>query len=224
MTRIMIDCIHDNLMAVLPAINTLQSGDLVAGYGTGGSEIEWTTLDWDHIKSSLEAVIIDQDFGPDVPLKSANVIDSEGGAWSPGQIDERMAQSTAERPTLYSAQDNLDTIASTEKWRGDLWLAKIGPMPTAIPVVPHGFNVVAQQYAQGVNGLYDLSVVFDPYWPLKGPEMTPQLPPGPWNPDENYPWKGAILTVIGSDGLIHAYEYDLVSEKWNRLDTVADTK
>lgn len=175
--RQMVDCTHQNLPAVLPTIRQLIKGDVVAGYGTGGPTVEWTPADWATIPYYLDAVIIDQAFGPQSPLPKANVVDVETNAWLPGQVDARMALSTAPRPTVYAALDTLNTIAQTEKWRGDVWLAEAAVSgPLSPPLVSAGFTVVAWQWNFS-SPTHDGSVVFDATWPAKGMSVTTPAAP-----------------------------------------------
>jgi hypothetical protein len=153
------DAIHDNV----PALAGVSGLQLVAGYATGTPDIQWTSADWATF-SSLVEVTIDQGYTGS-PVASAVVRDVETGAWSAGNAVDLTGWTPA-GPTIYCNQSTLPSVVAAG-WQGDLWLAILTSQPPSSPPVVNapGCTVVAQQYAQGVGGAYDLSIVFDPVWP-----------------------------------------------------------
>jgi len=153
--RTLLDATHDNVSALIPIATP---GTMIAVYGTGSPDIEWTRADREEFPGHVE-VIIDQGF-TDSPLVSATVRDVERGAWSAGHAVR--AEWVNPRKTIYCSRSVIPEL-QTLGWKGDVWLASPGPMPT---MPPHydGINVVAQQY--GFHTRYDVSTVFDANWPL----------------------------------------------------------
>jgi hypothetical protein len=158
MTRLMGDAIADNASS-LGSIAGLQ---LVAGYVTGTSDIQWTAADW-ALYPSLPHVTIDQGYESPA-VTTATVRDVETGAWAADAATVSLSSWTAARPTIYCDQSTLPTILQLG-WQGDLWLAIIGwAVGDTLPATP-GCTVVAVQYDDDVNDEYDLSYVLDPTWP-----------------------------------------------------------
>lgn len=210
MTRTMLDCTHSGLPGSLIEIWYV---DIVAAYVTGSADVLWTPADYATIKAGMSMVTIDQaDGGPVYP---ATVIDCEPGAWDVSQVDSRMALSTAARPTLYASPSTLAEVAESQAWRGDVWLAlSSAAPPVTAPLVPAGFTVVAVQYDYA-NPDYDLSVVFDDAWPLKGATMSPaQIPPGQWNDSQTWTWRNVAMIGTGLNGAMYAFSFDPDTGKW----------
>ncbi len=166
MTRSMGDATHDNVAALAAVQSSLQ---LVAGYVTGTADIQWTAADWAEFPG-LPQVTIDQGAAGS-PVATANVRDVEAGAWSAaGAVDQ--TGWTAPRPTIYCSLDSLPELEQAG-WQGAVWVADYtGTAPGSPPAMPAGMTCVAVQYTdQGGGGTYDLSVVFDPYWPMEAASM-----------------------------------------------------
>lgn len=160
MTRSMGDATHDNVSALVADRGNLQ---LVAGYVTGTSSIQWTPSDWASFPG-MTLVTIDQGaYGS--PVAAADVRDVESGAWTAAAAVDRSGW-TAVRPTIYISLDSLPSL-ETAGWQGDVWIADYtGTVPSGPPSMPAGMTCVAWQYTDlGGGGAYDLSVVFDPTWP-----------------------------------------------------------
>jgi hypothetical protein len=202
MTRTMGDAIHDNV-AALHAANT----QMVAGYVTGSADIVWTTADWALFVGKPQ-VTIDQGFTGS-PVASADVLDVEPGAWTAAAAVAFKPKMTSPRPTAYCSLSNLPQLSSAG-WTGDVWVADwTGTAPGSPPAVPAGMTCVAVQWTnQGGGGAYDLSVVFDPYWPEEAPVAvtTAPAPPGQW--------KSIIAQGIGTDGSAWITSYDADNAKW----------
>jgi hypothetical protein len=166
MPRSMGDAIHVNV----PSLETAGT-DMVAGYVTGSPDILWTAADW--ARFTVPSVTIDQGNGGPVP--SADVRDVETGAWTAATAVDLTDWTTA-RPTIYCSLSVLPQLAAAG-WQGDVWVADwILIPPPAPPPMPAGMTCVAVQYSdQGGGGTYDLSVVFDPYWPLEAPVAVPAV-------------------------------------------------
>lgn len=182
MTRTMGDAIHDNVGSLVVA-----RPQLVAGYVTGSSSIQWTAADW-ALFPGIPHVTIDQGFTGS-PVPSANVLDVEPGAWTPAAAVAYVPKMTSPRPTVYSDQADAKTIWGLG-YRGPHWLAWPGWTGTSPPTnlgdgtpVPAGVQIVAVQNQLDVANAYDLSVVFDPVWPGIG-DPAVQYPgiPGIWQP------------------------------------------
>jgi hypothetical protein len=156
----MYDCTHSNISAVKAVF---KSGDLVAAYVTGSSDIRWTSADL-ALFPHQSVITIDQGFTGS-PVPGAMVRDVERGAWTPQNAVQ--GAWTPPRPTIYCNQSDLRTVLGLG-WHGDVWLAEPGPMPVSAPNIP-GVRVVAQQF--GFESEYDISMVFDSNWPNLPPEM-----------------------------------------------------
>jgi hypothetical protein len=155
------DAIHDNVSSIPP------NAEVVMGYVTGSPSVKWTDADWSRFTTTRQ-VSIDQGFTGS-PVPSATVRDVETGAWTPEAAVNGPAQWNARRPTVYCNQNTLPRVLAAG-WKGDLWLAILSKFPpTVAPVVPN-CTVVAVQYR--FAGTFDQSIVFDPYWPRKAPQVT----------------------------------------------------
>lgn len=145
---------------------------IVAGYGTGSSDIKWTGADVDLFPHAT-IVEIDQG-GAGSPQYVANVQDVESGAYSVAQIPGWVAKCTAPRPTTYVSGVNLTSALNASK--ADIWLAAPGMSDLeALAVMKATPRIVAVQNAW--EPTYDRSIIGDPYWPEKAPVVTP--PPVP---------------------------------------------
>ncbi len=157
------DATHDNVAALAAVQGSLQ---LVAGYVTGTSDIQWTSSDWAQFPGKT-LVTIDQG-ATGSPVPSAIVRDYEPGAWYTEAVVT--GPWTPARPTIYCDQTDLPTVLGYG-WQGALWLAIIGwESGDALPSAP-GCEIVAVQNQQDVNDAYDLSVVLDSTWPNQGVTM-----------------------------------------------------
>lgn len=200
MTRTMGDAIHDNVSALVAIKGELQ---LVAGYVTGSADVQWTSADWAEF-AGLSLVTIDQGYTGS-PVASADVRDVEAGAWTPAAAVD-LDGWTAARPTIYCSLDTLPQVTAAG-WRGDVWLADWTGTPPTDPPAEAGVTVVAVQYASLAD--YDLSVVFDPYWPAEGPDpMFITIPgvPGQWLSVEQLyspASKTAYVVGVGTNGLVY---------------------
>lgn len=164
------DAMHVNV-SVIPV-----NAEVVLGYDTGTLNIRWTPQDFARF-TTRRKVHIDQG-GPGSPVFTSHVRDVETGAWTPESAINGGIQWNAPRPTIYCNRDTLPRVTAAG-WRGDLWLAiPMNTPPSHPPIVP-GCTVVAVQY--GFPVARDLSVVFDPYWPMKGPIVTGTQFPAPAN-------------------------------------------
>src|SRR5260370_10407643 len=142
------------------------SAEVVMGYDTGTADIQWTDPDWNRFALKRK-VHIDQG-GPGSPVPTATVRDVETGARLVESAVGGTLDWNAGRRTIYCNRDTLARVLAAG-WKGDLWLAiPSGTAPLAPPVVP-GCTVVAVQY--GFHGNYDLSAVFDPWWPARAPSV-----------------------------------------------------
>jgi len=159
MTRLQVDCTNANAAWVYEQFPDVP---LVAWYGTGSPDIEWSDASkalWPHATH----VEIDQG-GTDSPILTANVRDIESGAWTLTRALDRTGWNVP-RPTLYCTRTTYGTLES-HGWRGDVWVAAPGITLSQLEPYP-GIRVVAIQ--DTFQGLYDTSTVYDPYWPFSPP-------------------------------------------------------
>jgi hypothetical protein len=188
------DATHDNV----PELAKVPGLQLVAGYDTGSPSIDWTSADWARFPG-VPHVTIDQGFTGS-PNLAANVRDVEPGAWAPGQAVDRSGWNVP-RPTIYCNQSTLPSVLA-DGWKGDLWLAI--PGHTGPPPAVRDCVVVAIQDDYN-NPAYDLSTVYDPYWPLETKAMNNviQIPnvPGSWIAVYHYV-PNAIVVGQGTDGRV----------------------
>jgi hypothetical protein len=210
MTRTMGDAIHDNVGALARA--KLQ---MVAGYVTGSPDILWTNADW-ALFPGLPHVTIDQGFTGS-PVASAIVRDVEPGAWTAAAAVSSRPWTPA-RPTIYCSTSALPTLEQAG-WRGDVWVANyVTSAPGSPYPVPAGMTCVAWQWTNmGGGGTYDLSVVFDPYWPDRPPATSPEA--------ENmnaaqYSDGRQIVALIGTDGNVYVTEQPSLGSAWQRTGPV----
>lgn len=222
-TRTMWDAIHNNV-PVIPL-----GAELVAGYVTGTPDIKWTAGDWTRWRGDRH-VSIDQG-GMGSPVPWANVRDVETGAWHPASAVTLGAGWTAERPTIYCNRDTLPRVLAAG-WKGDLWLAIPSSTPPAEPPKVTGCTVVAVQY--GFAGSHDLSIVFDPYWPKRGPVSNGIMYAAPtglqptatvsvrWNavpPQDGKPPADYTVVALGTDG--HEYFRTVTADTFCTLTNLA---
>jgi hypothetical protein len=196
------DATHDNV----PALVTAHT-QMVAGYVTGSSQILWTAADWAQFPN-IPHVTIDQGFTGS-PVASAVVRDVQAGAWTASAAVNRHGW-TPVRPTIYCSLSTLPQVQQAG-WQGDIWVADYDNVQSLNFTVPPGMNCVAKQYTdQGGGGAYDLSVVFDPYWPLEAPVSLPvkaiPAPPGKGN--------SATIVITGANGGMYVATWDEASDKW----------
>lgn len=135
---------------------------MVAGYDTGSSGIQWTAADF-ALFPGIPHVHIDQ-AGSGAPIYSANVMDVETNAYVPGDIPGWMAHATAPRPTVYCNRSELSQVLAV--WSGPIWLAFPGWQPGQSLPSP---QIIAVQ--NNFQSAYDSSVVLDPAWPDKETKM-----------------------------------------------------
>lgn len=140
--------------------------DLVAWYGTGSPDIEWTEADRALFPDSI-MVEIDQAFTGS-PVPQATIRDVESGAWSVLDAINHNPW-TAKRRTIYCSRNTIPEL-HLAGWTGDVWLADpeftgdtppdLGPM-TCVAVQ----NVFTEEY--------QTSIVFDAHWPDNGDNVPP---------------------------------------------------
>ena len=168
MTRTMVDCIGNNVIAVHEKLPNIA---IVGCYETGTSDVQWNASEKSLWGEHTIVVSIDQGYhSPRITIPI--VRDVEPDAWDPVAAVNRATWSkTVARPTIYCDRSDLALILSAG-WDGDLWLAIPGwKSGDALPEVG-SCTVVAVQNAQNVDNLYDSSVVLDQWWPERKPEMT----------------------------------------------------
>ena len=205
--RGMIDTTHNGLPTALPVIKAMPAGNIVGLYDTGSSGIVYTPADLATIPSNLYVVTIDQAFTGSPNLK-ATIRDCENGAWSLTNAVNKTGWNVA-RPTLYVGYPDTVQQAYDLGWRGDVWLAlSSSSPPTKPPAVLPGINYVAIQWNYS-NPNYDISVVFDPFWPGKAPVTMSDYavttnPPGNWEGPAVFIGKGVDgniwQVVLKADG------------------------
>jgi len=139
--------------------------DLVAWYGTGTANVQWTDSEKSLFPASIMVEIDQGALGS--PVLTATVRDVEKGAWAPGQAVD-MTGWEVERPTIYVSRGELSSILA-DGWRGDLWLAWPGWKGEPLPDAP-GCTYVAVQDVFTSN--YDHSTVLDTTWPHKPAAAT----------------------------------------------------
>jgi hypothetical protein len=161
----MIDCISSQARAVK---TMFARPELVAWYGTGTPDIQWTPADIALFAGSV-MVEIDQGFNSP-PITTAIVRDVETGAWA---VDKAVDRSTwhTPRPTIYCGRSTLPRVMGAG-WRGDVWLAWPGYSSSEPPVFP-GVNIVAVQNVWMAN--YDRSTVYDDTWPYPKQEVKDMI-------------------------------------------------
>jgi hypothetical protein len=218
------DCTHDNV-AHLPA-------GMAAGYTTGtGTHIQWTAADW---AKHPGAVRIDQD--PAASDPTADVLDVEAGAASPGDcagwVKRARADYTAGRrpgqrkPAIYMSRSNVTPVANALIKGGvtsgvGLWIADWNGNQAAataeVQAASGPFPVIGRQYAN--RGTYDESV-FATAW-LKEvsaaphPPAKPPVPPGQWADGKFWTWAQAFTGGTGLDGKFHLWQLD--GEHWVKV-------
>jgi hypothetical protein len=135
---------------------------LVGGYLTGTPGALWNGQ-WASFPGKT-LYTFDQG-GAGAPKYNANVMDVEPDCYSPAEVADWTAKCTAPVPTVYC--DRSDYPAVRTQWAGPILLAAPG-----IQTVPDGYtNVIGIQYMAGSG--YDLSVIFDEYWPQAAPKPVP---------------------------------------------------
>ena len=211
--RVMLDTTHSGLPGALSMIKALKAGDIVGGYDTGTPGIEWAPGDWSQVPPQLSRVAIDQGFTGS-PNMGATVRDCERGAWTLVDAVKRDGWNV-QRPTLYLGYPDTMMQAHDAGWRGDVWLAlSAAAQPSKPPAAPPGITVVAQQWNYQ-NPEYDLSVVFDPYWPKARPLVaTPTPPPGQWLDAQQWSWQQVIVIGRGLNNQLYCFAYDTQTGKW----------
>jgi|SRR5271170_44711 len=173
MTRRMVDVTHDGLPDAINTIRQIGTSGLVAVYDTGSADIAATPADLAELPAGMPVVMIDQGFTGS-PNMHANIRDCENGGWLLNKAVDRSGWDVA-RPTLYLGYPDTTMEAYDAGWRGDVWL--VGPSlvpPATPPTVPPGLTVVAVQWDYGPD--FDISAVFDPYWPEAKPMPDPTFP------------------------------------------------
>jgi hypothetical protein len=140
---------------------------LVGGYLTGTPGALWRGQ-WAGFPGKTLFTIDQGSTG--APQYNANVMDVEPGAYKIGDIVEWTSKCTAPRPTVYCDRDDYPTVRKV--WSGDIWLAAPG-----ITQPPAGYTGLIGIQNMAGSG-YDLSVIFDDYWPNLAPTPTP-TPPAP---------------------------------------------
>jgi hypothetical protein len=140
--------------------------ELVAGYLTGTPGALWRGQ-WGNFPGRT-LVSIDQG-GAGAPQYQANVIDVETDCYRPKDIQAWMDKSIAPRPTVYCDRSDYPNVRKV--WAGPVWLAAPG-----VNKVPDGYeNIIGIQNTTSGNG-FDLSSIFDDYWPALAPQPSPPIP------------------------------------------------
>jgi hypothetical protein len=137
--------------------------ELVGGYltGTPGSlwNGQWSTF------PGKTLYTFDQG-GAGAPKYNANVIDVEPQCYQPGDVPGWIAKCTAPVPTVYCDRSDYPAVRATG-YQGPIFLAAPG-----VQAVPEGYtNIIGIQYMAGSG--YDLSIIFDEYWPQAHPAPVP---------------------------------------------------
>src|SRR5208282_5626047 len=136
--------------------------ELVGGYLTGTPGALWNGQ-WSTFPGKT-LYTFDQG-GAGAPKHNANVMDVEPECYAPGDVPGWIAQCTAPVPTVYC--DRNDYPAVRKLWDGPVLLAAPG-----VQAVPDGYtNIIGIQYMAGSG--YDLSIIFDEYWPQAHPAPVP---------------------------------------------------
>jgi hypothetical protein len=140
--------------------------ELVGGYLTGTPGALWNGQ-WGNFPGKT-LYTFDQG-GAGAPKYNANAMDVEPDCYSPSQVPGWIDKCTAPVPTVYC--DRSDYPAVRKVYSGPILLAAPG-----VQTVPDGYtNIIGIQYMAGSG--YDLSIIFDPYWPQAAP--APVTPPPP---------------------------------------------
>lgn len=142
---------------------------MVAGYADGA--YVWRQADWDRFPTAAKVTISTQ---PGSTI--ADVLDVELGDATPSDA-ARWVQARTDagflRPTVYCARSSMSTVAAAlSGMKYELWVADWTGQPHAIE------GAVAVQYANPSTsgGHFDLSVVYDDFWPLTDPSTSPGEP------------------------------------------------
>lgn len=170
----MIDTTHAGLPVAIEHIRELSLNEIVALYDTGSPDIAATAADLALIPKQLIVVMIDQGFTGS-PNANATVRDCENGAWTLQKAVNRAGWNVP-RPTLYLGFPDTAQKAFNAGWRGDVWLVNPAHQaPTSPAPVPHGLNVVAEQWDFS-NPNFDGSIVFDTTWPRRITPVSVTIP------------------------------------------------
>lgn len=147
-TLIMIDGIATSV------VNIPASAAKVAGYVTGGGDIEWTTADWDRFKG-VKVTIDQSPQGQSFALGKADVLDVETGAATIADavsgIPER--QKAGRYSTVYVDQGNLQALKDALSGDKSVKLNQVGywvanwDLSQAEATAQLGNEIVAIQFA-----------------------------------------------------------------------------
>jgi hypothetical protein len=203
MTRTMADATSANYQAGISA-----GTQLLGVYVTGTPDVQWTAAELAAIPAGVTVVTIDQGY-QSPPVTTATVRDVEAGAWSVDAAVDLSAW-TAARPTIYCSADMLPAVGQAG-WQRDVWVADyVASAPAAPYPVPAGMTCVAWQWTdQGGGGAYDLSVVFDPWWPQLAPEGVDDVEVG------QYATTAQIVAVTGAPGDVFVFEQATAGGSWS---------
>jgi hypothetical protein len=139
------------------------SYELVGGYLTGTPGALWNGQ-WG-LFTGKTLYTFDQG-GAGAPKYNANVMDVEPDCYKPTDVPGWIAKSTAPVPTVYCDRSDYPLVRATG-YEGPILLAAPG-----LQAPPDGFtNIVGIQYMAG--SAYDLSIIFDEYWPQTAPVSPP---------------------------------------------------
>lgn len=142
--------------------------EMVAGYLTGTPGALWRGQ-W-NLFPGKTLVTIDQG-GAGSPQYQANVMDVEPDCYRPKDIQSWMAKATAPRPTVYCDRDDYPEVRKV--FSGPVWLAAPG-----VTDIPPGYTDIIGIQSMAGSG-FDLSVIFDDYWPNLAPTPPVPVPPIP---------------------------------------------
>lgn len=157
------DCIHIN-------VPSAPRGAQLAGYTTGTPDIQWTDADWAKFPG---AVRIDQDFA--AVDHSADVLDVESGAATPGDCPHWATSATADffaatrpgqrMPAVYTSADNVTNVANALVNNGvksgvGLWVANWNLTESQaiadVLAAAGPFPIIGVQYGSGTWGDFDV--------------------------------------------------------------------
>jgi hypothetical protein len=137
--------------------------ELVGGYLTGTPGALWNGQ-WGMFPGKT-LYTFDQG-GAGAPKYNANTMDVEPDCYKPEDVPGWIAKCTAPVPTVYCDRSDYPAVRATG-YSGPILLAAPG-----VQSVPEGFtNIIGIQYMAGSG--YDLSVIFDEYWPQAAPVAPP---------------------------------------------------
>lgn len=169
-------------------IGSAPAGANLAGYTTGSSGINWFSADW---AAHPTAIRIDQDFA--ASDATADVLDVEGGAATPGECARWVKQAIANiaagkrpgqrMPLIYASLSQISTITAAMKaggvtggvglWIAD-WMNNQAAAEAMIGQTFGGFVCLGVQYRNA--GAYDMDVFDSNWWSNRVVSQQPTFP------------------------------------------------